>query len=236
MKCPGQDPRFWKFDAIFEAQCPNCGSSLEFFKDETRRKCKNCGHQVLNPKMDFGCAAHCKFAEHCFGELPPELIKQKKDMLKDRLALEMKMYFKRDFKSISRAIKIARYVERIAGLEKADPPIAITAAYLREMVQKEALTGDDDDAKALPRQILEKLDAAPGLIEEVCALIETKEIDKGASSNSKVLHDAGILADLEQEIKSEQIDQSDLTEIIRTQFITNSARELAREVLVEQGA
>jgi hypothetical protein len=236
MKCPGQDPRFWKFDAIFEAQCPNCGSSLEFFKDETRRKCKNCGHQVLNPKMDFGCAAHCKFAEHCFGELPPELIKQKKDMLKDRLALEMKMYFKSDFKSISRAIKIARYVEKIAGAEKADPPIAITAAYLREMVQKEARTGDDDDAKALPRRILEKLDAAPGLIEEVCNLIETKEIDKGASSNSKVLHDAGILADLEQEIKSEQIDQSDLTEIIRTQFITNSARELAREVLVEQGA
>ncbi|MFH1117826.1 MAG: phosphohydrolase, partial [Pseudomonadota bacterium] len=67
MKCPGQDPRFWKFDAIFDAECPKCGSKLEFFKDETRRTCKKCGHKVLNPKMDFGCATHCKFAADCFG-------------------------------------------------------------------------------------------------------------------------------------------------------------------------
>jgi hypothetical protein len=43
---------------------------VEFFKDESTRKCKNCGHGIINPKMDFGCAAYCKFAEQCLGELP----------------------------------------------------------------------------------------------------------------------------------------------------------------------
>ena len=32
----------------------------EFFKDETTRRCKNCGHKIVNPRMDFGCAAYCK--------------------------------------------------------------------------------------------------------------------------------------------------------------------------------
>jgi len=71
MKCPGQDTRYWTFDAIFDAECPGCGKTVEFFKDETKRRCKNCGHLVLNPKMDFGCAAHCKFAEDCLREALP---------------------------------------------------------------------------------------------------------------------------------------------------------------------
>jgi hypothetical protein len=73
MKCPGQDTRYWTFDAIFDAVCPNCGMTVEFFKDETKHRCKNCGYPVLNPKMDFGCAAHCKFAENCLrGVLPDD--------------------------------------------------------------------------------------------------------------------------------------------------------------------
>ena len=123
MKCPGQDPRFWKFDAIFEAECPKCGNQVEFFKDETKRRCKKCGHQVLNPKMDFGCAAHCKFAEHCFGELPPELVKQKQDLFKDRVAVEMKLYFRQDFKRIGHSAKVARYAEKLVEKEKGDPPL-----------------------------------------------------------------------------------------------------------------
>ena len=138
MKCPGQDPRFWKFDAIFDAQCPNCGHTVEFFKDETRRRCKNCGQNVLNPKMDFGCAAHCKFAEHCFGELPPELLKQKQDLFKDRVAVEMKLYFKQDFKRIGHSAKVARYAERLVTEEKGDPAVVLSAAYLHDIGIKEA--------------------------------------------------------------------------------------------------
>jgi len=71
MKCPGQDSRLWGPEAIFEAKCPECGGPIEFFKDESSRKCRKCGHKVLNPKMDFGCAAYCRYAAQCLGETCP---------------------------------------------------------------------------------------------------------------------------------------------------------------------
>jgi len=58
MKCPGQDMRFWKPGDIFDTQCPKCGRKVEFFRDEVRRKC-GCGHEIVNPKLDFGCAQWC---------------------------------------------------------------------------------------------------------------------------------------------------------------------------------
>ena len=50
--------------------------------------------------MDFGCASYCPHAEQCLGGLPPELMAQKEDLLKDRVAIEMKRYFTADFKRI----------------------------------------------------------------------------------------------------------------------------------------
>ena len=67
MRCPGQDTQFWDSSAVFEVKCPNCGGEVEFFKDDTMRKCPHCGHKFLNPKMDFGCAAYCQYAEQCLG-------------------------------------------------------------------------------------------------------------------------------------------------------------------------
>lgn len=90
MKCPGQDWRYWKEDAIFEVKCPYCGASVEFFKDDTVRKCPQCKKAIPNPKMDFGCAAYCKYAEVCLGELPPELIREKANLLKTRLLTLLK--------------------------------------------------------------------------------------------------------------------------------------------------
>jgi hypothetical protein len=69
MKCPGQDSQYWVSSAIFEVKCPACGHPEEFFKDESSRKCKKCSHRISNPKMDSGCAAYCKFADQCLGEL-----------------------------------------------------------------------------------------------------------------------------------------------------------------------
>jgi DNA-directed RNA polymerase subunit RPC12/RpoP len=74
MRCPGQDSRYWKQEAIYNVTCPHCGNELEFFKDESTRRCKKCGNKIVNPKMDFGCASYCKYAEQCLGDLPPEII------------------------------------------------------------------------------------------------------------------------------------------------------------------
>ena len=69
LRCPGQDQRFWKPDDIFEVKCPGCGGTIEFFKDEPKLKCRKCGKMVINPKIDFGCAEWCQYAEQCVGIL-----------------------------------------------------------------------------------------------------------------------------------------------------------------------
>jgi len=74
MKCPGQDTRHWKPGDIFEVKCPSCGVLIEFFKDDTRRRCKDCKKWVANPKLDLGCIEWCKFVEQCVG---PEVMKKK---------------------------------------------------------------------------------------------------------------------------------------------------------------
>jgi HD superfamily phosphodiesterase len=241
MKCPGQDPRFWKFDAIFDAQCPQCGSTVEFFKDETRRRCKKCGHQVLNPKMDFGCAAHCKFAEQCFGDLPPELIKQKEDLFKDRVAVEMKVYFMRDFKRIGHSARVARYVEQLVKEEKGDPAVALSAAYLHDIGAKQAelkyqmadAALQEQEGPPVARAILEKLDAAEDLINEVCDIIGHHHHPRDEETvNFKVLYDADQIVNLEEKKRKSSIDTEQLQQIIETGFLTQSGRELARSVLL----
>ena len=68
--CPGQNTAFWRPGDIFDIVCPNCGSAVEFFKDESRRRCPGCGHIFVNPKLNEGCAKWCQFAEKCLGLNP----------------------------------------------------------------------------------------------------------------------------------------------------------------------
>jgi len=67
MRCPGQDTRYWKKEDIFEVRCPICHTSIEFFKDDVRRRCKKCTSWVPNPKLDLGCIEWCKYAKECVG-------------------------------------------------------------------------------------------------------------------------------------------------------------------------
>ena len=240
MKCPGQDPRYWKFDAIFETECPNCGSRIEFFKDETRRKCKKCGQHVLNPKMDFGCAAHCKFARQCFGDLPPELMKQKEDLFKDRVAVEMKMRLKNDFRRIGHTSRVASVVEKLIGSEKSKPAVLLAAAYLHDIEPIDPTgpvdtAGKKEKSTAVAREILEKLDAPEEIIEEVCDII--KHLDDPGSYHSRdldLVHDAHLLTSLQEKIKKSELDPNFLTEIIDRDFVTDSGRNLAYQLLQPQ--
>ncbi len=240
MKCPGQDPRYWKFDAIFDTKCPSCGASVEFFKDETRRRCKNCGAQVLNPKMDFGCAAHCKFAEQCFGDLPPELIKQKEDLFKDKVAVQMKMYFKTDFKRIGHSARVAGFAEKLALKEDASPPIVLSAAYLHDIGAVEAIKKYSSDAAeyqekegpAVAREILENLDAKTELIEEVCDIISRHHHPgENETPNYKVVYDSDLLANVQEKLKKSTITVSEAEAIFEKQLLTDSGREMAREII-----
>jgi hypothetical protein len=188
MKCPGQDTRYWKPGDIFESPCPGCGGPLEFFKDEATRRCRKCGRVAPNPKMDFGCAAYCKYAQQCLGELTPELLQKRKELLKDRVALEMKRAFGQDFRSISHAVKTARYAEEIGREEKADLPVLLAAAYLHHL--------DEDKV----RQILEDLGTEKGLTAGVLNLTKESQAQKEELTfNGKILSDAHFLALLEEQ-------------------------------------
>ena len=205
MQCPGQDSRYWTNGAIFEAKCPKCDSDVEFFKDDKTRKYKNCGHRFLNPGLDFGCASYCKYADQCIGNLPPELLAQKEDLLKDRVAIEMKRYFKHDFKRIGHASKVARYAEKIGREEKGNLAVVLVASYLHDIGIKEAELKHDSSAARyqeeeghpVAREILEKLGANDDLIEEVCNIIAHHHHPGPEESNNyKSLYDADMLVNL----------------------------------------
>jgi hypothetical protein len=167
MKCPGQDTQYWTQGAIFEVPCPQCGQGVEFFKDDTTRKCSACGHRFINPRLDFGCASYCKFAEQCIGTLPPELVAQKEDLLKDRVAVAVKRYLKSDFKTIGRAARRARFAEELGRKSDVNLSVVLMAAYLWELDQP----GNNGDKASVARSILDGLSAPEPLVAAVCDLL-----------------------------------------------------------------
>jgi len=240
MKCPGQDSRYWKPGAIFDEQCPKCGHTVEFFKDDTARKCGQCGHRFANPKMDFGCASYCQYAEECIGDLPPELIAQKEDLLKDRVAIEMKRYFKTDFKRIGHATRVARYAEQIGKSERGNLAVILVSAYLHdigihEAEKKHGSTAakyQEEEGPDIARSILIQLGAKEALIDEVCDNIGHHHHPRPEETvNFKVLYDADLIANLDEKHKDDPIDTDRLEKIIGKSFLTESGRQTAREVL-----
>lgn len=241
MKCPGQDTQYWVPGAIYEAECPKCAKSVEFFKDDTTRKCGHCGHRFLNPKMDFGCAAYCQYAEQCVGNLPPELLAQKEDLLKDRVAIEMKRYFKTDFKRIGHASRVARYAERIGKSEKGNLAVILAAAYLHDIGQLEAEKkfGEaapqhhEQEGGEVARSILVKLGAKEEMIDAVCDIIaHHHEPHEKDDINFQVVFDADLIDKLDQRRKRSPEEQADWGREIDSRFLTESGRQEAREILL----
>lgn len=241
MKCPGQDSRYWKPGSIFEAKCPECEKSVEFFKDDTMRKCPHCGHRFANPQMDFGCAAYCKFADQCLGSLPPELMAQREDLLKDRIAIEMKKYFKQDFKRIGHASRVARYAEKIGIAEGGNMAVILAAAYLHDIGiheaerkhQSTAARYQEAEGPAIARAIMEKLGAVENLIEEVCDIIGHHHHPRAEETLSfKVLYDADLIANIEDNHKASSPDPGKIRKIIESSFFTENGKKIAEQQLL----
>lgn len=243
MKCPGQDSRYWKPDAIFEAECPKCGRAVEFFKDDTARKCRNCGHRFVNPGLDFGCASYCRYAEQCLGTLPDEVTNQREDLLKDRVAIEMKRYFGRDFKRIGHATRVARYAERIGKKEKANLGVILVSAYLHDIGIHEAERKfkstapryQEREGPPIARSILEKLGASEPLIDQVCNIVgQHHHPVPGVSIEFKAVFDADRIANLEERHKKKPFKTRNLAGVIKKSFLTQAGREEAKKVLLKE--
>jgi hypothetical protein len=245
MICPGQDTRYWKPGDIFEAPCPHCGHTVEFFKDESTRKCRQCHRLVTNPRMDFGCAAYCKYAEQCLGELSPDLLSKRKDLLKDRVAVEMKKYFRQDFRSINHAVRVARYAEQIAALEKADLAILLSASYLHGIACPEA--GSDGPSSGAVcggtgsvSTLLEGLGATGEFVEEVLGAMKAlrEGAKDGMTSNARILRDAHAITEWqeqeEQSIATNASSRVATDEAIHDLFETEGGRTIARKILLKE--
>jgi hypothetical protein len=238
MRCPGQDTQYWNSKAIFEAKCPKCNHPVEFFKDDTTRKCGHCGHRFVNPQMDFGCAAYCPFAEQCLGSLPPELVAQKENLFKDRVAVEVKRHLKTDFKRIGHASRLARYVERIQQREKGNPASALIAAYLLPIVAQAAADGGAEAwrraATATVGEFLSKLGAGENLITAVAEVLAALSgADPQAPVEVRVLHDAEAIVRLEDQQKTAPLPLDALQQQLDGALLTDGGREAAAAVLLK---
>ncbi|MDY0222581.1 MAG: HD domain-containing protein [Desulfobacterium sp.] len=245
MKCPGQDTQYWNQEAIFETPCPKCKTIVEFFKDDTSRVCRGCGERMVNPNIDFGCASYCQYAEQCLGTLPEEFLQNRDDLLKDRVAVEMKRYFHTDFKRIGHALRVARHAEAIGKAELGNMAVILCAAYLHDIGIKKAEENHNSTAPEfqelegppIARQILERLDAKSDLVDEVCDIIgHHHHPGENESLNFKVVYDADLLTNLEETQKKTPRKRDELETIIEKSFLTQSGREKAAAILLNQDA
>ncbi len=240
MKCPGQDSRYWKPGSIFETDCPQCGILVEFFKDDPTRKCGSCGHKFVNPNMDFGCAAYCRFADQCIGELPPELMAERQELMKDRIAVEMKKYFSKDFKRIGHATRVARHAEAIAGEAGGDLAVVLSAAYLQEIGIHEARRKHNSDDRqfiqmegpAVAREIMEKAGAREEMTETVCDII-SGNCSPENEINCKIVSDAIRIATMEEENKGKIVEPAEVKETYKKQLQTESAKKRAEKLFLQ---
>ncbi len=243
MKCPGQDSRFWGPEAIFEGKCPHFDEVVEFFKDEGSRKCRKCGNKVLNPKMDFGCAAYCKFASQCLGDdIPPELLAKRTDLLRDRIATEVKKLLGRDFKRIGLTLKAAKHAETILKAEGADPAIVTLAAYLSFVSGTNGNKAAGLDSAA---EVMSRAGALPEISEQVLAILKNLHKDipgtgdvpgPDGSLNFKCVRDAVLLAEFEESLRRKNPPDTDAGGNIEKTILTDAGRETLREVMAENQA
>ena len=233
VKCPGQDQRFWKPEDVFEVRCSVCDKSVEFFKDEPKLKCRNCGHLVVNPKIDMGCAQWCQYAEQCLSVSA----KSEASIMQEKLIGQMANLFGSDQKRIDHTRSVLNYAEQILSAEGGDPLVVKAAAILHDIGIHEAerkhgsSAGKYQEIEGPPiaREILEKCGLDETFIDDICKIIanhhSAKDID---TLEFRIVWDADWLINFPEEYP--ETDKEKLQKLIDKIFKTNKGRELAKKV------
>ncbi|MCB2185714.1 MAG: zinc ribbon domain-containing protein [Deltaproteobacteria bacterium] len=129
--CPGQDTAFWRPGDIFELACTDCGTVIEFFKDDATRRCPGCGRKVANPKLNLGCAQWCEHAKECLGYDPKEAAEMAggpEESLRERL---LEAVGRRDgAPARERAARVLALAQELMKGERAAPRVVLAAAIL----------------------------------------------------------------------------------------------------------
>jgi len=197
IKCPGQDTRFWKPDDIFTLECPKCGAEIEFFKDDTRRRCAWCGHLFYNPRIELGCAEYCQFADKCV----PELMAEKKAMqtFKERLRERVLSLAPGDQELETRLERGLALATDLLKAEGGDPKVVFAAVLLHRI------------SPARAQEILAELETEPEIAQAIMEVLRGEA--EAGDSNRQIYQD--VLALLDGEGRAPQ------------DFLTRTAQRLA---------
>ncbi len=201
IKCPGQDTRHWKPGDIFLAECPKCGAEIEFFKDDTRRRCAWCGHLFYNPKIELGCAEWCQYADKCV----PELVKEKQAMqtFKDILVERVKGILGGDETARERLDAALKYAGELLRAEGGDPKVVFAAVILTPVSLTQA------------RELLAELQTEPELAADIISILDGSAPEKDL--NRQLVQDVLILVEKKPQGES--------------RFATRTAQRLAQAAL-----
>ena len=204
MKCPGQDRRYWREDAVYEAPCPKCGANVEFFKDESSGRCSSCGHRFSNPGADFGCAAWCSLAQECVGFTPERksAAGPGAGALAAQLILAVKQEFAEDPARLAHAVTVYQHARDLVLKEGGDPRVVLAAALLLEMGTPGSAGQQAPNSKTFSkaRRILERVGLDEPTIERVCQIIGSYQTGRELDTNEfRVVWDSDRLAKLAAE-------------------------------------
>jgi len=237
IKCPGQDQRFWKPEDIFEVRCPGCGSTVEFFKDEPKLKCRSCGQIVANPKIDLGCAEWCQYAVQCLGFSTLKAV----SFIRDELIDQMKKAFAEDQKRIEHALAVLSYAEQIQTVEGGNPLIVKAAAILHDIGIHEAerkygsSAGKYQEIEGPPiaERILKNYNIPAEAIGHICRIIANHHSAKGIDTTEfKIVWDADWLVNIPTDFPNASKEK--LQDIIDKIFKTDEGYRIATRFFAGQ--
>lgn len=231
-KCPGQDLRYWKPDDIFDITCPECGASIEFWKDDPKLKCPKCKKSITNPKLDLSCAEWCKYAKECLGTLAS----QNSSVLSDILIEEMRKVFGDDQKRINHTLEVLKYAEQILLVEGGEPLIVKAAAVLHDIGIHKAQSKHGSTAgefqelegSIIAREILAKHGVDLESTEHICQIIANHHSAKNIDTiEFRIIWDADWLVNFPEQYPD--ADKKKTEESIDKIFKTKEGHRLATE-------
>jgi len=128
--------------------------------------------------MDFGCALYCQYAELCLGELPMEVLRERSNLFRERIAVEIEKRLPKElFKELSSLVR--EMEEQAKEVGKSPSLNLLTLPYfyylskddLKEVAEKARLPEPMlDDIRLKLKELKERL--TPGKLFEALTLKE----------------------------------------------------------------
>jgi hypothetical protein len=189
--CPGA--RFLRQPKPELFTCPNCGEEVEIWSDEVHGSCPKCKRTVFR-EGHMSCLQWCKYAQECVGQdLYDSYMKNRAVGLRRKLLEEVKSCLKAKPERVRHCEKVLYWAEKILKTEKADWHIVIPASILTNT----RLASDIESSGQRAGEILLRSGFTVAEIERISAIVDHRP-DKRENTDYRVVHDAELLAHLEE--------------------------------------